>query len=110
MEITKDEWLTALTALQDRQLRVLSEVQMTVAAQMQQALREVNADQAPPSPEEVAAQKAERDKNRRDAFACNAMQALLSNPKAGGEWSDQADTVAESAYEYADAMLRARDA
>lgn len=45
----------------------------------------------------------------RDSFAKAALAALLSNPKAGDQWSDEAELVAERAYEYAEAMLKERE-
>lgn len=42
----------------------------------------------------------------RDYFAAAALQGMLANPSVGGG----VDAFAESAYEYADAMLAAREA
>lgn len=51
----------------------------------------------------------------RDYFAAKAMQGMLAystNNEMSGNWSNNAssETVAKGAYEYADAMMKAREA
>lgn len=57
-----------------------------------------------------------RDKGMdlRDYFAAKAMQGMLAystNNEMSGNWSNNAssETVAKEAYEYADAMMKARE-
>jgi hypothetical protein len=62
--------------------------------------------------------RSEGDADKRDGFAACAMQALLSNPVASQRICDMdpryneknfAEVVALNAYEFADAMMAARD-
>lgn len=49
----------------------------------------------------------------RDYFAAKALQGMLSNPgsDSSGTWQDaESSAVAGAAYDYADAMLKARQA
>jgi hypothetical protein len=45
----------------------------------------------------------------RDYFAGKAMQYLQDKVNEGESWQDHLNGVSETAYEYADAMLKARE-
>jgi hypothetical protein len=45
----------------------------------------------------------------RDLFACQILPAMLIAPKEPGVPRNKMDQMAKAAYEYADALMRARD-
>lgn len=112
MEISKDEYIVLLTSLQDRQQQAQATIMAHVVQQFTDILNRMNEPQmeAAPTDEQLVAQKAERDQNRRDAFACNAMQGILAaNFDAGNvDAATDNEAVARHAYDIADAMLAAR--
>ena len=55
-------------------------------------------------------QSSDPERTLRDWFAGQALVGMIPTPRAPGELPKSKEEMAAASYEYADAMLRARDA